>query len=313
MGNTESSLGFTLGNMVLGALLAPVTGGTSMIVAAGGSLAGMAATCHHASKKTPSSDHPALDFVVGSVSGALLPTGAGVYALGGEVAISAGVSVGGAVIGPTVSLSKEPSNVAARTAPVPERTRSQHDPLAWDRPHQFLRSRLGQDLRDRRDRVKHVSSDLHVALLCPDAAFDNLLVKLSAKQDAIRSDMKRLEDLKTRTCNGFVGMVAGAINVTGVLTRNVQTAMETHGIASVDSLESSLHDSLNSMVTYAKQFYTSSTEQLGQKPCLTVQAIKLERRLNTLRAEAAGLRAKRDYSALAKFASGLLDVVVEQK
>lgn len=312
MGNTESSMGFTLGSMIMGAVFAPVTGGASMVVAAGASLGGMGATCHHASKKTPLSDHPALDFMVGAVSGAMVPTGAGVAAMGGEVAVSVGVSVGGAIVGPTFTsrdgekklvplatpegamreLQKPKDNSVVQKLKLDPQTAN----ALWENGPQRL------SIVDMPPRIS-ASSDTYVSIILHNAAYNKMIDDLHNQRQTYKSNLAYLANLKSRTFVSFISMVTSAMKVS-MTVKDIATTDERlmySSFTAPHSFDEDLKSSVKSMVAYYKQFVLCAKEQLALKPSLSAQTFMWGRKLRDLEKIEAEYKDKRTLSIILNF------------
>ena len=293
MGNTESSIGFTLGSMIMGAVFAPLTGGASMVVAAGASLGGMGATCYHASKRTVSSDHPVLDFMVGAVSGAMVPTGAGVAAMGGEVAVSVGVSVGGAIVGPTLTSKGGESKCVPLATPEGamrklqkpnEKTFFQNLTLDCQTANALWES--GPQRLSIVDMPACIpaSSDTYVSVILHNAAYNKVIEELRDQRQAYKTNLAYLANLKSCSFDSFSAMVTSAMKV-AMAVKDIATTDERFMFSSHTALQSfdeDLKSSVKSMVAYYKQFVQCAKEQLALNQSLSAQTFMWKRKLRDL-------------------------------
>lgn len=110
MGNTESAQGAWLGGWLIGALLAPVTGGASLIASAAVVTGSTVALAHHNEQRTPPSSNQTADRLIGFVGGGIGAVAGGAPALGANASVSVGLGSAAAV---TIPISTQQPSPAA--------------------------------------------------------------------------------------------------------------------------------------------------------------------------------------------------------
>jgi len=98
MGNSESAQGAWIGGWLIGAILAPVTGGASLIAASAVVTGSTVALVHHNNKRTPPSANPMTDRIIGFAGGGVGAACGGAVALGADVTVSASAGAIGAAL-----------------------------------------------------------------------------------------------------------------------------------------------------------------------------------------------------------------------